>query len=123
MTLSEIVQRFFGPKGSKDEAKGRLQIVLAYDRLGLSADQMEALRKDIMETISRHVAIDTDRVKIDFLQQHPAAVMIEAPVRPKRSGAAKAKPAEEAKEESEDKHEVNASPEIATTGKQNHSVG
>ena len=62
MSWGGIVQRFFGTKGSKDEAKGRLQIVLAYDRLGLSADQMEALRKDIMETISRHVAIDTDRV-------------------------------------------------------------
>jgi cell division topological specificity factor len=105
MAWGALVQKFFGTKGSKDEAKGRLQIVLAYDRLGLSADQMEALRKDIMETISRHVVIDTDRVKIDFLQQHPAAVMIEAPVRPKRSTGEGAKPAEPAeagvKEESE----------------------
>lgn len=105
MSWGEIVQRFFGTKGSKDEAKGRLQIVLAYDRLGLSADQMEALRKDIMETISRHVAIDTDRVKIDFLQQHPAAVMIEAPVRPKRSGVEEAKPAEEVKKEKKEEVE------------------
>jgi septum formation topological specificity factor MinE len=60
---------------------------------------MEALRKDIMETISRHVAIDTDRVKIDFLQQHPAAVMIEAPVRAKRVNNDEGKPAEEAKPE------------------------
>ncbi len=95
MAWGALVQRFFGTKGSKDEAKGRLQIVLAYDRLGLSADQMEALRKDIMETINRHVAIDTSRVKIDFLQQHPAAVMIEAPVRPKRSGTEEVKPVEE----------------------------
>lgn len=108
MAWGALVQRFFGTKGSKDEAKGRLQIVLAYDRLGLSADQMEALRKDIMETISRHVAIDTARVKIDFLQQHPAAVMIEAPVRPKRSGGEEAKPAEEPKQEAkpEEKQEV-----------------
>jgi cell division topological specificity factor len=108
MAWGDLVQRFFGTRGSKDEAKGRLQIVLAYDRLGLSADQMEALRKDIMETISRHVAIDTDRVKIDFLQQHPAAVMIEAPVRPKRSSAEEAKPAEEPKREAEqeEKQEV-----------------
>jgi cell division topological specificity factor len=92
MSWGEIVQRFFGTRGSKDEAKGRLQIVLAYDRLGLSADQMEALRKDIMETISRHVAIDTDRVKIDFLQQNPASVMIEAPVRSRRSGIEESRP-------------------------------
>ena len=102
MSWGGIVQRFFGTRGSKDEAKGRLRVVLAYDRLGLSADQMEALRKDIMETISRHVAIDTDRVKIDFHhQQHPApgSVMIEAPVRPRRSGIEEGKPAEEPRPE------------------------
>jgi cell division topological specificity factor len=118
MSWGGIVQRFFGTRGSKDEAKGRLQVVLAYDRLGLSADQMEALRKDIMETISRHVAIDTDRVKIDFLQQHPAAVMIEAPVRPRRSGAEEVKPAEESKSETkrEEKQEAADMPPHATNG-------
>ena len=110
MSWGGIVQRFFGTKGSKDEAKGRLQIVLAYDRLGLSADHME--------TISRHVAIDTDRVKIDFLQQHPAAVMIEAPVRPRRSGAEEVKPAEESKSEMkrEEKQEAADMPPHATNG-------
>lgn len=118
MAWGALVQRFFGTKGSKDEAKGRLQIVLAYDRLGLSADQMEALRKDIMETISRHVVIDTDRVKIDFLQQHPAAVMIEAPVRPKRSVGEETKPAEPVV----DSVEKEAS-EPVTNGKKKQSVG
>ncbi len=124
MAWGALVQRFFGTKGSKDEAKGRLQIVLAYDRLGLSADQMEALRKDIMETISRHVAIDTDRVKIDFLQQHPAAVMIEAPVRPKRSGGEEAKPAEEPKQEAEpeEKQEVKETLKQVANGKPKQSV-
>ena len=81
MTWGTLIQRFLGSKGSKEEAKDRLQIVLVYDRLGLSVDQMEALRKDIMETISRHIAIDAERVKIDFLHQHtPAEVVINAPV-------------------------------------------
>lgn len=124
MAWGALVQRFFGPKGSKDEAKGRLQIVLAYDRLGLSADQMEALRKDIMETISRHVAIDTDRVKIDFLQQHPAAVMIEAPVRPRRSGGDKAKSTEEMKPETteEIKQKVPEPPNQAANSTPKQSV-
>ena len=115
MSWGSLVKGFFGAKGSKDEAKGRLQIVLAYDRLGLSADQMEALRKDIMETISRHVAIDTDRVKIDFLQQHPAAVMIEAPVRPKRQGGEEAKPVEDLKQAAKEEVEqaVKEAPKLA----------
>jgi cell division topological specificity factor len=88
MTWGTLVQRLFGNRGSAEQAKDRLQIVLVYDRLGLSADQMEALRKDILETISRHIAIDTEKVKIDFLHQHtPAEVVINAPVRRARPPA------------------------------------
>jgi cell division topological specificity factor MinE len=82
MSWGTLVQRFFGGKGSKEEARNRLQMVLVLDRLGLSAEQMEALRKDILETISRHIPIDSERVKIDFVhQQTPAEVVINAPVR------------------------------------------
>src|SRR5713101_6022687 len=83
MAWGTIIQRFLGGKdSSKNVAKDRLQVVLVYDRLGLSAEQMAALRKDILEAISRHIAIDSDRVKIDFLHQHtPAEVVINAPVR------------------------------------------
>jgi cell division topological specificity factor MinE len=82
MSWGTLVQRFFGGKGSKEEARNRLQMVLVLDRLGLTAEQMEALRKDILETISRHIPIDSERVKIDFVHQHiPAEVVINAPVR------------------------------------------
>lgn len=77
-----LVQKLFGAKGSKGEAKNRLQVVLVYDRLGLSVDQMDALRKDIMETISRHISIDPEGVKIDFQHEHSLPeVVINAPVR------------------------------------------
>ncbi len=82
MAWGTFVQKLFGGKGSAVLARDRLQVVVMYDRLGLSADQMEALRKDILETISRHIPIDSDRVKIDFLHNHtPAEVVINAPVR------------------------------------------
>jgi cell division topological specificity factor len=81
-----LMQKLFGAKGSKGEAKNRLQVVLVYDRLGLTSEQMDALRKDIMETISRHIAIDPEGVKIDFQHEHsPAEVVINAPVK-RRSG-------------------------------------
>ncbi|MEW6298452.1 MAG: cell division topological specificity factor MinE [Thermodesulfobacteriota bacterium] len=82
MSWGTLVQRLFGGKGSKEEARNRLQMVLVLDRLGLTSEQMEALRKDILETISRHIPIDSERVKIDFVHQHtPAEVVINAPVR------------------------------------------
>ncbi|TMA59979.1 MAG: cell division topological specificity factor MinE [Deltaproteobacteria bacterium] len=88
MVWNILLQRLFGNRGSKEQAKDRLQVVLVYDRLGLSADQMEALRRDIMETISRHIAIDSERVKIDFQhKQSPAEVVINAPVRRARPAA------------------------------------
>jgi cell division topological specificity factor MinE len=84
MAWGTFVQRLLGNKGSAGLAKDRLQVVVMYDRLGLSAEQLEALRKDIMETISRHVAIDSERVKIDFMPT-PAEVKIIAPVRRSRA--------------------------------------
>lgn len=88
MAWDTLIQRFFGGKGSKNQAKDRLQVVLMYDRLGLSKEQMGALRKDILEAISRHIPIDSERVKIDFLHQHsPAEVVINAPVRRMRTRA------------------------------------
>ncbi len=46
MAWGTFVQRLFGNKGSAVQAKDRLQVVVMYDRLGLSAEQLEALRKE-----------------------------------------------------------------------------
>ncbi len=56
--------------------------MLVSDRYGLSHNQMDALRRDILETISRHIAIDTERVTIEFQHDHqPTEMVINAPVR------------------------------------------
>ena len=82
MMWDRLVQRFFGGRGSKDEAKDRLRIALMFDRMGISADRMEALRRDILKTISRHVEIVPDKVKIEFHDDRTrAALFINAPVR------------------------------------------
>lgn len=82
MMWENLIQRFLRGRGSKDEAKDRLKIALMFDRLGMSAEQMEALRKDILVTIGRHVEIDPERVKIDFHNDRTlTALFINAPVR------------------------------------------
>jgi cell division topological specificity factor len=82
MMWENLIQRFLGGRGSKDEAKDRLKIALMFDRLGMSAERMEALRKDILVTIGRHVEIDPERVKIDFHNDRTrTALFINAPVR------------------------------------------
>ncbi len=88
MMWESLVQRFLGGRGSKDEAKNRLRIALMFDRLGMSAERMEALRQDILMTISRHIEIDSERVKIDFHDDRTrTALFINAPIRRIRSKA------------------------------------
>ena len=70
-----LIQRWFnGNKGNnKETGKARLQMILQVDRLetlGLTPAKIEAMRKDILETISRYIAIDSDRVKVDIQYEH-----------------------------------------------------
>jgi cell division topological specificity factor MinE len=90
-----LVQRLFGGKGNKgnkEEAKLRLRFVLTLDRLGLTSEDIEALRKDILETIKRHIrnrniAIDPEQVKIDFEDQRTPVMVFKAPMDEARPAA------------------------------------
>lgn len=71
MTLTERIQLFFGKggsgSGSKDAAKSRLLLVLQDDRLGLTGEKKEALRKDILAAIRKHLDIDADGFTMEFM--------------------------------------------------------
>lgn len=60
--LSELIEKLFGSKtvSSSLTAKQRLKLVIAHDRSGLSAERIEAMRKEILEVVARYVDIDTD---------------------------------------------------------------
>jgi len=49
---------------SAESAKERLQLVLIHDRTNLTPAELEALKDDLIETISRHVVIDPQAVRI-----------------------------------------------------------
>ncbi len=67
MTWAEIVQRFLGGSGSKTDAKNRLLLVLQDDRLGLTSEKKEALRKDILAAIRKHIDIDPEGFNMEFI--------------------------------------------------------
>jgi cell division topological specificity factor len=56
---------WFGQKKSANSAKERLQLVLIHDRTDLTATQLEALKDDLIETISRYIEIDPAAVNIN----------------------------------------------------------
>ena len=56
--------RLFGRKNSADSAKERLQLVLIHDRTDLTPAQLDSLKDDLIEVISRHVEIEPQAVRI-----------------------------------------------------------
>jgi len=59
-----FLDRLFGKKASADSAKERLQLVLIHDRTDLTPAELDALRDDLIATISRHVEIDVQSMQI-----------------------------------------------------------
>jgi cell division topological specificity factor len=53
---------------SANSAKERLQLVLIHDRTDLSTGELEALKDDLIATISRHVEIEPSGVVINVAQ-------------------------------------------------------
>lgn len=53
---------------SARQAKERLKLVLIHDRTDLSPGQMEMLRDELIQVISRHIEIDPASVQISMTQ-------------------------------------------------------
>jgi len=56
---------WFKRKQSADSAKERLQLVLIHDRTDMTPGELNALKDELLQVISRHVDIDPDGVLID----------------------------------------------------------
>lgn len=64
--MSDWMKQISGNKKqqSAQDAKERLKLVLIHDRTELSPDEMNAMKNELLEVISRHVNFDADTVKI-----------------------------------------------------------
>ncbi|MCL4528018.1 MAG: cell division topological specificity factor MinE [Chloroflexi bacterium] len=60
-----MINWFGGRKRSAESAKERLQLVLIHDRTDLSPAELNSLKDELIQVISRHVEIDADAVQID----------------------------------------------------------
>lgn len=74
--MFEFIQRFFGKPSSSATAKERLRLVLLSDHLSLAPDVVEALKRDLLEVISRYVEVDPDHVDVTFEQQEKQVAML-----------------------------------------------
>ena len=78
--------RLRGNRRSATAAKERLQLVLIHDRADFPPGKLEALRDDLIATLSRHVEIDTKRVNITLTQdRHQQRLVVDIPLAPPRA--------------------------------------
>ncbi|MEA3309702.1 MAG: cell division topological specificity factor MinE [Chloroflexota bacterium] len=50
----------------KNIAAQRLQLVLSHDRANISPGMLEKLKDEIIAVISKHLAIESDQVRVNF---------------------------------------------------------
>lgn len=62
--MANWFMRVSGRGRSAKRAKDRLKLVLIHDRTNLTSETLEKLKVDLLDAISRHVAIDRKAVKI-----------------------------------------------------------
>ena len=89
--MSSFLDRLFGrDQKSAHQAKERMKLVLIHDRTDITPSELEALKDEIIQVISRHVEIDPDSVNIQLdhegRQQRLIADIPLKPMRRRRSG-------------------------------------
>ena len=84
--MAGFIDRLLGrePK-SASQAKERLKLVLIHDRTDLPPGEMELLKDELIEVISRHIEIDPTAVRIEMAHEgREQRLIADIPLRPAR---------------------------------------
>jgi cell division topological specificity factor len=85
--MFEWLERMFGQKQpSADQAKQRLKLVLIHDRIDFTPGQMEKMKNELLQVISKYIEIDPESVNITMMhegreQRLVADIALKAPAR------------------------------------------
>lgn len=75
--MLEMLRRLFGASApSASTAKERLRLVLMTDHLALAPEIIEAMKRDLVDVISRHVEVDREKIEVTFERQDRAVAML-----------------------------------------------
>ena len=87
--MNDLLDMLFlrnGNKNSRQEAKRRLQLVIAHDRASLAPDVIAAMREEILDVVARYV--DIDREEMEFGLENSdriTALIVNLPIRQLRN--------------------------------------
>lgn len=82
--LTDIFERLFfnSSRGSRNDVKKRLKLVLAHDRSTLNASTLEKMRKEILIVVSKYVELDTDSLEFSIkTDSRMTALIANLPIR------------------------------------------
>ena len=61
---------------TKDTARQRLRLVLMHDRLDLAPENMEAMRQEIWEVVSRYMVVEDDFMEFEIRRLDELMVLV-----------------------------------------------
>ncbi len=70
--MSGFLDRLLGRSASKTSgsmAKERLQFILVHDRINLPPERLAAMKAEILDVISKYVAVEREKVDIGLVQR------------------------------------------------------
>jgi cell division topological specificity factor len=73
----DFLKKLFGQSAtSSSTAKERLRLVLMTDHLELAPEMIDAMKRDLVDVISRYVEVDREKIEVNFEQQDKALAML-----------------------------------------------
>lgn len=79
--FEQLKNRLFSGRLSNATAKNRLQMVLVQDRSGLSSQDMDFFRRDLLDVISKYFILERKHLDIEWRRDDSAtALIINTPV-------------------------------------------
>jgi cell division topological specificity factor len=79
--INNWLERIFGKNegtnpNSRNQVKERLQLILAHDRVALTPQMLEDMRREIMTVVSKYVEIDQESIEISLETDQRTTVMV-----------------------------------------------
>ena len=76
--ITDFFERIFvtNNRGSREDVKKRLKLILAHDRSTLNASTLEKLRKEILIVVSKYVELDTDSLEFSIKTDNGMTALI-----------------------------------------------
>ena len=74
--MIEFFNKLFGKQSSGATAKERLRLVLMSDHLSLAPEMIDAMKRDLVDVISRYVEVDREKIDVHFEQENNGLAML-----------------------------------------------